>query len=45
MNDLITISSTCFQDAWKAAINKLIEHKWSIWNLVVQIADPSEINE
>lgn len=43
MNKPILISSSNFQSAWAEAIIKLKENRWTIWNLVVQIANPSEI--
>lgn len=45
MNKPVLISSSNFQDAWAEAIIKLKENRWTIWNLVVQITNPLEINQ
>lgn len=45
MNEPILISSPSFQNAWAEAIIRLKENRWEIWNLVVQITNPPEIDE
>lgn len=41
MNDCSIISKDSFQDAWKEVILTLSQHKWHMWNLVVQINKPT----
>jgi thymidylate synthase len=44
MNDPVTIITDSFQEAWLKAIIKLREHNWEMYNLFVNIKNPSLLN-
>lgn len=44
MNEIITISEENFQKAWAKVVLELQNNQWSIWNLVVRINNPIDID-
>lgn len=45
MNELITVNTENFQEAWAKVVLELKNNHWSIWNLVVRIKNPVDIDE
>ena len=45
MNSPILIESDSFQDVWQQAVFQLNKNDWELWDIVVRINKPLEINQ